>query len=45
MQGSVTVPGVITFITSLLTIPFAFEGSSVCSQIASLYPFLINLEI
>ena len=30
------VPGVITLITSLLTIPLAFEASSSCSHIATL---------
>ena len=33
---SVTVPGVTTLITSLLTIPFACFGSSTCSHIATL---------
>ena len=42
---STSVPGVTTRITPLFTIPFASFGSSNCSQIATLYPFAINLEI
>ena len=42
---STKVPGVITFITSLLTIPLAAAGSSTCSPMATLYPLLTNLDI
>ena len=42
---SVTVPGVTTLITSLLTIPFASFGSSNCSQIATLCPFYTESQI
>ena len=34
-----------TLITSLLTIPFAVDGSSICSPIATLYPFSTNFDI
>ena len=40
--ASRVVPGVTTRITSLLTRPFAFLGSSTCSQIATLWPFSIS---
>ena len=41
--SSVTVPAVTTRTTDLSTIPFESLGSLVCSQIATLYPLLINL--
>ncbi len=40
--GSSTVPGVMTRMTSLLTMPLASAGSSSCSQIATLNPLRIS---
>ena len=39
------VPGVTTLITSRLTRPFAKAGSSVCSHIATLYPFAMSFAM
>ena len=39
---STTVPGLTILVTPLLTIPLELFGSSSCSQIATLWPFLIN---
>ncbi len=35
-SDSIKVPGVITSVTPLFTIPFAFDGSSSCSQMTTL---------
>ena len=40
-----TVPELITSVISLLTIPLACLGSSNCSHIATLCPFLIILSM
>ena len=41
---SIVVPGVITCVTARLTIPTAFFGSSICSQMATLYPWRIKRD-
>ncbi len=42
---STAVPGVSTLITSLLTTPLAFFGSSSCSETATLNPRLSSFAI
>ena len=45
MAEEITVPGVTTRITSRSTRPFAVAGSSICSQMATLYPLAMSREI
>ena len=45
IRASMSVPGVTTRITSRRTSPLACDGSSICSQIATLYPFSIKVPI
>ena len=45
MFSSMRVPGVTTRMTSRSTRPLAWAGSSVCSQMATLYPLAMSREI
>ena len=42
MDESITVPGVTMRMMSRSTSPLAVAGSSICSQIATLYPLAIS---
>ena len=45
MDDSISVPGVTIRTMSRSTSPFAWAGSSICSQIATLYPFAMSRAI
>ena len=45
MDEEITVPGVTTRMMSRSTRPLACAGSSVCSQMATLYPLAIRREM
>ena len=42
MEEAMTVPGVMTRMMSRSTSPLAVAGSSVCSQMATLYPLAMS---